>query len=99
MSSAIKIPCKICESNVTNCDQAIQCDLCDYWVHIKWNDLNYIDYKFLISNDSWFYISCCSEILPFNTVKNKNYDSSNKSKNIDEKDSTFRTLETFGKSV
>ena len=26
MSSAIKFPCKICENNVTNCDQAIQCD-------------------------------------------------------------------------
>ena len=52
MSSAVKFPCKICVRNVTNCDQAIQCDLCDFWVHIKCNDLNYIDYKFLQnSND------------------------------------------------
>ena len=29
MSSAIKFPRKICENDVTNCDQAIQCDLCD----------------------------------------------------------------------
>ena len=57
MSSAIKCPCKICENNVTNCDQAIQCDLCESWVHIKCNDLNHIDDKFLqSSNDPWFYM-------------------------------------------
>ena len=93
MSSAIKFPWKICENNVTYCDQAIQCDLCDSWVHIKCNDLNYIDYKFLQnSNDPWFCISCCSEIFPFSTVKNKTfisnfYDSNSKSKSIDEKNS------------
>ena len=94
MSSAIKFPCKICKNNVTNSDQAIQCDLCDSWVHIKCNDLNYIDYKFLQnSNDPWFCISCCSEIFPFSTVKNKNFISnfydSNKSKNIVDKDSSL----------
>ena len=47
MSSAIKFPSKICKNNVTNFDQAIQCDLCDSWVRIECNDLNYIAYKFL----------------------------------------------------
>ena len=66
----------------------------DSWVHIKCNDLNYIDYKFLQnSNDPWFCISCCSEIFPFSTVKNKNFISnfydSNKSKNIVDKDSSL----------
>ena len=42
MRSGIKFPCKNCENNVTNCDHAIQCDLCDSWVHIKCNDLNCI---------------------------------------------------------
>ena len=94
MSSAIKFPCKICENNVTYCDQAIQCDLCDSWVHIKCNDLNYIDYKFLQnSNDPWFCISCCSKIFPFNSVKNKNFNfnfySNSKSKSIDYKNSSL----------
>ena len=83
MSSAITFP-----------DQAIKCDLCDSWVHIKCNDLNYFDYKFLQnSNDSWFCISCCRDIFPFITVKNKNFISnfyeSNKSKNIVDKDSSL----------
>ena len=45
---------------ITNSDQAIQCDLCDSWVHIKCNDLNFMDYKFLQnSNDPWICISIC----------------------------------------
>ena len=94
MSSAIKFPCKICKNSVTNSDQTIQCDLCDSWVYIKFNDLNCIDYKFLQnSNDPWFFISCCSEIFSFSTVKNRNcisnfYDS-NKSKNILDKVSSL----------
>ena len=93
MSSAIRFPYKIRENNVTYCDQAIQCNLCDSWVHIKCNVLNYINYKFLQnSNDPWFCISCCSEIFPFNILKNKNfistfYDNNSKSKNIDDKNS------------
>ena len=72
MSSAIKFFCKICENNVTNSEQAIQCDLCNSWDHIKCNDVNYIEYKFLQnSNDPWFGISFCNEIFPFNIVKNK----------------------------
>ena len=52
MSFDITFPCKICENNVTNYDQAIQCDFCETWVHIKGNDLNYINYNFLPnSND------------------------------------------------
>ena len=94
MSSAIKFSCKICENNVANSNQAIQCDLCDSWVHIKCNDLNNIDYKFLQnSKDPWFCISCCSKIFSFSTVKNKNFISnfydSNKSKNIVDKDSSL----------
>ena len=95
MSSAIKFSCKICVNNVTNYDQAIQYDLCDPWVQIKCNDLNYIDYKSLQNfNDFWFCISCCSKIFSFHAVQNKNfishfYDSNNKSKNIDDKDSSL----------
>ena len=62
MSSAIKLPYKICENNINNCDQAIQCALWDSWVHIKFTNLNYTFSKFLLnSNDPWFCISWCSE--------------------------------------
>ena len=40
-------PCRICAKNVHNKDIAGQCDLCEFWVHIKCNDLNYLDYRYL----------------------------------------------------
>ena len=44
-------PCKIFNENVNGIDHAIQCDVCNFWVHIKCNSLNYIDYKYLQGND------------------------------------------------
>ena len=35
--------CKLCPKNVSDNDNAILCDLCQVWVHIKFNDLNFID--------------------------------------------------------
>ena len=70
MTSSINFPCKACGKNVSDSDQAIQCDLYDYC-----NNLNYIYYKFLQnSNDPWYFILCCSHIFPFNSMKsNKSF--------------------------
>ena len=62
----IVYPCKICHVNANNKDSAAQCDNCQSWVHIKCNNLNHIDYKYLQgSNDPWYCLSCCSNIFPF----------------------------------
>ena len=42
-------PCKLCPKNVTDNDNAILCDVCQIWVHIKHNHLNYMDYKCTIN--------------------------------------------------
>ena len=39
--------CKLCPKNVTDNDNPVLCDLCQIWVHIKCNHLNYMDYKYL----------------------------------------------------
>ena len=41
-----KFPSKLCPKNVSDNDNPILCDLCQTWVHIKCNHLNYIDYKY-----------------------------------------------------
>ena len=67
-------PCKICNININNKDRAVQCDICQFWIHIKCNKLNHIVYKYLQgSNDPWYYISCCDEVLPFSTLTNQNF--------------------------
>ena len=73
-NSNIAFPSKICNININNKDRAVQCDICQFWIHIKCNKLNHIDYKYLQgSNDPWYCSSCCDEILPFGTSTNKNF--------------------------
>ena len=64
-----KFPCRIYIKNVSDKNKAIQCDLFELWVHIKCNNLNYLDYRYLQnSNGSWYCIECCSTIFPFNSL-------------------------------
>ena len=64
-----KFPCMTCAKNVHGKDKAVQCDLCELWIHIKCNNLNYLDYRYLQNCDeSWYYIECCSTIFPFNSL-------------------------------
>ena len=70
-----KFPCKICAKNISEKEKAVQCDLCELCVHIKCNNLNYLDYKYLQnSNESWYYIECSNTIFPFNSLSsNENF--------------------------
>ena len=70
-----KFPCKICAKNIQDKDKAVQCDLCELWVHIKCNNLNYLDYRYLQNCDeSWYCIEFCSTIFSFNSLSsNKNF--------------------------
>ena len=76
-SAILKFPCKVCSLNVKDNDKAILCNICDSWVHMTCNQLNYVDYKHLqSSSDPWFCISCCSDIFPFGSLNNKLFYSS-----------------------
>ena len=70
-----KFPCRICAKNVHDKDKAAQCDLCELWIHINCNNLNYLDYRYLQNCDeSWYCIECCSTIFSFNSLSsNKNF--------------------------
>ena len=66
--------CNICEKSVSDKDDAIQCDICQAWIHLKCNKLNHIDYKYLQgSSDPWFCLYCCSTIFPFGLLSNKEF--------------------------
>ena len=70
-----KFLCKICTKNVQDKDKAVQCDLCEGWIHIKCNNLNYLDYKYLQNcNESWYCIESYSSVFPFNPLSsNKDF--------------------------
>ena len=63
------------KKNVSDKDKAVQCDPCELCVHIKFSNLNYLDYRYLQNrNESWYCIECCSAIFPFNfLLSDKNF--------------------------
>ena len=45
-------------------DSAAQCDICQFWIHIKCNKLNHIDYKYLQGyNNPWHCISAVTKFF------------------------------------
>ena len=69
----ITFPCSICVKATGDKEDSIYCDKCNLWVHIKCNNLNYIDFKYLSGNgDPWFCLKCNSQLFPFGALSNKN---------------------------
>ena len=64
--------CKLCPKKLLH-EDAILRDLCQTWVHIKCNHLNYIDYKDLQScNEPWYCLSSTKKLFPFGNLNNQN---------------------------
>ena len=64
-------PCISCSKNVNINHKAIQCDICDSWIHIKCNFLGKDDYVTLQnSNSPFFCIKCIETIIPFSKLSN-----------------------------
>ena len=40
-----KLPCSAFAKNGHDKDNAVQCDLCEHWIQIKCNNLNYLDHS------------------------------------------------------
>ena len=81
-----KRPCKLCPKNVSDNNKAILCDLCQTWIHIKCNHLNYIDCQYLRCNRPWYCLSCTTILFPFVDLNNQKFlgfinDNNNESKN------------------
>ena len=43
----IVFSCKLCNKNINDRDAAIQYDTCQFWVYLRCNKLNIVDYKYL----------------------------------------------------
>ena len=78
--------CSICTKAIGDNDNSLYCDKCKLWVHIKCNNLNFIDYQYLNGNDgAWFCLRCNSELFPFGTLNNKTLNQYINSSNIQNK--------------
>ena len=55
-------------------DKAVQCDLCELWIHIKFILIIQITGILKKCDESRYCIQCCSTIFPFNSLSNnKNF--------------------------
>ena len=67
-------PYKICSKNISDKDAACQCNICQVCLHLRCNKLNPVDYKYIQgSTVPWICFSCCSTILPFGKLTNKDF--------------------------
>ena len=64
-----KYPCKICWNPVVKNYKAIQCDKCQFWLHIKCNKINVQAYNLLKEDEAtWYCISCSKDLFPFSSL-------------------------------
>ena len=78
-------PCGICQKNVNGNQKAIECSMCNYWIHIKCNGTTKEDYHEMIKlnlqlteeeieSQNWFCCKCeisnLAEIFPFGLQDN-----------------------------
>ena len=54
----VQFPCLVCNRTVAKNHRAVQCDLCDSWVHIACNNLNLYTYRKLQKDKSPWYCMC-----------------------------------------
>ena len=65
----IKFPCGICEKPVANNHQAINCDKCGLWIHIKRSKINKQTYIYLMrENSHWYCMLCTKTFLPYSLL-------------------------------
>ena len=70
----ITFSCSICVKVIGDKEDSIYFDKCNLWVHIKCNNLNYVDYTCLSGNgDPWFCLKCNSQLFPFGTLDNEKF--------------------------
>ena len=61
---------------MTDNDNTMLCDLCQTWVYIKCNHLNYMNYKYLQGcNEPWYCLSCTNTdtLFPFGNLNSQNF--------------------------
>ena len=67
----VQFPCLKCNRAVAKNHKAVQCDICDKWVHIACNNLDTYTYKKLQKYKSpWYCICCLQKELPYCSIGN-----------------------------
>ena len=74
MTSTTNFPCGICHKNIQTNQKAIYCNNCNFYVHIKCNDISTSEYKELekeLDEVSWFCEKCTIDMFPSGSLPNE----------------------------
>ena len=64
-----KFPCSICPKNVSKNHNAVCCDICNLWVHIKCNNVTKYCYRKLQNDrEPWYCKKCIKNTVPFSQL-------------------------------
>ena len=66
-------PCGICHKKIPEHYKSVFCDYCNYWVHIRCNNISVKEYEELQKqpeNVPWFCVKCTEIMFPFGSVDN-----------------------------
>ena len=73
----IAYPCGVCKKPVGKNHNAIQCDICQFWIHIRCNNLDKKDYAFFnkkVNEDiEFFCINCVKNNIAFSNLNNNEF--------------------------
>ena len=65
----VQFPCLVCKRTVAKSHRAVQCNLCDSWVHIACNNLNPYTYRKLQKDKSpWYCMYCVRQELLYGSI-------------------------------
>ena len=67
----VKCPCEISLRPCKRNQCAIQCDMCDGWIHLKCKVISPLKFHTLSSIESYLCQNCYSELFPFQTLDDK----------------------------
>ena len=63
-------PCGVCEKSIGDSKQSsIFYELCTFWVHTKYNQLNFLDFQYIKAcTEPWLCFKCISDVFLFGTI-------------------------------
>ena len=66
--------CSVFHKSIGNKENSIFCDLCKLWVHVTCNNLNFVDYQYLLGcYDSWYCLNCNTEVYALRNSNKLNF--------------------------
>ena len=70
----VKFPCSVCEKPVAINHDAVCCDVCNRWVHIRCNNICKKTHRGLKKDPTpWFCKSCMQKEIPFSNINDTEY--------------------------